>query len=104
MYPNYTELFWRPFAEFCLLALYYSKYSTAKSGDEHRVRQVASIEKTQNVLDEMHKDINEKVTRERARYMIANNQKCGVLPVNFQEGDFVLVRRAQRKGHKLSFV
>ncbi len=51
----------------------------------------------------MHKDISEKVTRERARHMKAHNHKCGVLPVNFQEGDFVLVRRAQRKGHKLSF-
>ncbi len=72
-----------PLEAFCVIvptrpllrAIPLSKYSTAKSDDDHRVRQVACIEKTQDVLDEMDQDISEKVTRERARHMIAQNQK-----------------------------
>ncbi len=32
-----------------------------------------------------------------------HRQRTNIVPINFEKGDFVLVRRAYKKGHKLSF-
>ncbi len=80
-----------------LRALSMEKYSIAITDDEHRIRQMANINCMQDKMDETHKQISEKVTTERTRQKIAHNQKCGIVPIKFQEGDFVLVKRPQRK-------
>lgn len=88
-----------------LCALPMAKYPEAKTDTELRMRQITEIDKLQTSLDEMHKDVGERLDAARAREIIKHNAKTNVLPANFTVGDFVLVRRAQKnKGHKLQFL
>lgn len=73
--------------------------------DEIRAHQILQTEELQRVLDQTHKDVSERVNSVRARKILEHNAKTNVLPANFGEGDFVLVRRAQKnKGHELPFL
>ena len=81
-----------------------SKYKEAKSLDEIQLRQVVNIDATQEALEEMHKQIKARSGRSRKRQIDAHNRKTKFQPADFQVGDFVLVRRAQGKGHKLKFL
>lgn len=66
--------------------------------------QLISIDETQGALEGMHRDVGGRVSAARARAVAAHNSKTNVQAANFETGDFVLVRRAQKKGHKLQFV
>lgn len=44
------------------------------------------------------------MSKSRAKAVAKHNARTNVQAANFQIGNFVLVRRAQRKGHKLQFV
>ena len=78
-------------------------YEKAFSMDEVRLKQVIEIEKLQESLENMHKHVNEEITKNRKRQVESHNKKTLVTPVNFEIGDFVLVQRAASAGHKLAF-
>lgn len=77
--------------------------STATPLETIRVRQMVRIGSLQASIENMHKDVHEKVTRNRLRHIERHNADTRVNSSTFDVGDFVLVRRAQNKGHKLSF-
>lgn len=87
-----------------LCALPISKHPEAETESEVRARQVIVIDRVQAALNDMHKDVSERCDSARARQILKHNAKTNVLPANFAVGDMVLVRRAQKKGHKLQFV
>ena len=51
----------------------------------------------------MHKETAARVTKARRKQIEAHNRRTNIIQPNFEVGDFVLVRRAQDKGHKLNF-
>ena len=61
-----------------------------RSLDEIRVRQRMKIPAIQHSLDQMHKEVAALNNKKRKDAVDAYNQKVGVRPVNFTEGDFVL--------------
>ena len=71
--------------------------------DDIRARQLISVEQIQNALDLMHKDVKGLVTKRRQQPSKAHNKKTNIQPVDFSNGDFVLVRTAGKRGHKLGF-
>ena len=68
-----------------------------------RAIQVLEIERLQNVFDQMHKVVAGKVSKNRTRQIQQHNKRTNLVAPNFSVGDFVLVRRAQDKGHKQTF-
>ncbi len=70
--------------------------------DAVRAMLKTNIDKVQAALDIMHKDASDRVSNDRKRQIIAHNRKTNIVSPNFTNGDFVLVRRAVDKGHKLS--
>lgn len=64
--------------------------------------QLIAIDEIQQSLDDMHKDVAA-VSKHRAKQIAHHNKKTNIITPNFNEGDCVLVRRAQNKGRKLSF-
>lgn len=87
-----------------LAALPVQRYKHVPSLSEARARQLIDIDRTQESLEEMHRNVKGLVSKSRARAVAKHNAKTNVQAANFGKGDFVLVRRAQRKGHKLQFV
>lgn len=86
-----------------LRALPLSKHDTCFSTDASRVRSIAKVDQVLEALDQMHRELAASIGAARRRQIEDHNKRCGVKPVNFGKGDFVLVRRAQKKGHKLAF-
>ena len=78
--------------------------ATEASIEEVRAQQVTKIEQLQNALENMHKNVGERIIRNREKSVLRHNAKTNVINPSFHVGDFVLVRRAQDKGHKLSFL
>ena len=68
-----------------------------------RVIQLMKIESLQTSFDNVHKEVNEKVTSNRNKQIAHHNRKTNIITPDFSVGDFVLIRRAQDKGHKQSF-
>lgn len=64
---------------------------------------IIKIEDLQSSLLEMHKKVQVSVSKNRARQIRKHNRETNLVAPNFTVGDFVLVRRAQDKGHKLNF-
>lgn len=81
------------------------------AGEKHKERnlekvrawQVIEIERLQKAMDEMHKAVNWRVKSNRAKKIKHHNKKTNLVETRFAVGDFVLVRRAQEKGHKNLF-
>ena len=86
-----------------LRALPPSSYPTALSQREADAKQLLQIQDLQTALEEMHRDVDERVDASRKRAIRMHNEKTNVQKVNFHVGDFVLVRRAKTGGHKLAF-
>ena len=74
-----------------------------KNIEKPKAMQMLDIDGLQRVFEEMHKYVAEKVTKNRARQIKHYNKKTNLIVPEFGLGDFVLVRRAQNKGHKQSF-
>lgn len=87
-----------------LAALPIKLYHTVPNLQEARARQLIEVERTQEALCHMHRDVLGLVSKSRARAVAKHNPKTNVQSANFETGDFVLVRRAQKKGHKLQFI
>lgn len=87
-----------------LSALPLERNKNLPSLDEVRARQLVNIDLMQAALEDMHRDVKLRAEKSRQRKVDEHNRKTNVRPVNFNEGDFVLVRRAVTKGHKLQFI
>ena len=74
------------------------------SFDEVRGRQLVNIDATQAALQGMLRDVKQHSESSRKRKGEEHNRKSNAKPVNLHAGDFVLVRRAVSKGHKLQFI
>lgn len=87
-----------------LQALPVSKYQSTNSMSEARANQIIKVQKTQSALENMHKELtlSNEVFRKKSR--AKHNRLTTVQAVNLRVGDFVLIRRPQRKGHNLTFV
>jgi len=68
-----------------------------------RATQLLEVEQLQHAMEKMHKQVAKNILKNRARQIRFHNQKTNIVVHNFSVGDFVLVRRAQDKGHKLSY-
>lgn len=68
-----------------------------------RTMQVIEIERLQSALDNMHKDVAQRVARNRKKHIDEHNRKTNLILPDFKLGDFVLVRKAGKVGHKMSF-
>ena len=86
-----------------LRAMPISTYPEAVSSEELTVRRVVAIETLQQAGESMHRELQGLTSASRRRKTIAHNKQTGVQAVNFEVGDFVLVRRANKAGHKLQF-
>lgn len=80
-----------------------SVYGVERSMDAIRARQLVTIDTLQSAVECMHKEVNAAVSKNRERSVAAHNRRTNVRSVQFEIGDFVLVRQHKR-GHKLSFV
>ena len=85
-------------------ALPLSSFPKAYCVDEEKIRRVLAIEKTQKELEELHKSVAVSNSKQRRLQIQYHNAKTNVKPLNLRQGDFVLVRRPQEKGHKLQFL
>ena len=74
-----------------------------KNMEKAKAMQMLDIDGLRRVFAEMHKYVAEKFTKNRARQIKHHNKKTNLIVPDFGLGDFVLVRRAQNKGHKQSF-
>jgi len=68
-----------------------------------RALQVLKIDELQASLNAIHKDVQDLVTKRRAQAIDKHNKATNIVSPSFQVGDFVLVRRATDRGHKLRF-
>ncbi len=78
-------------------------HASAKTIDRARALQLIRIEELQKTLDEIHKDVQHAVSLRRERAIAAHNKATNIIAPSFAVGDFVLVRRATDRGHKLRF-
>lgn len=79
------------------------RYKQAKNESIVRA-QFLEIEKIQSAHEEMHKDVEARVMKNRKRSIETHNRNTNIKKINFAEGDFVLVREAQKKDHMLRFL
>lgn len=82
-------------------ALPVKKYNQASSTDEVRLQQVLNIEIIQSALQSVQKEVVRQSGRVRKRPIESYNRKTNVKAVNFQVGDFALVRCTKNKGFKM---
>lgn len=69
-----------------------------------RATQVININGLQDSIERMHKDVERLVTIRRERAIANHNKATNILTASFVVGDYVLVRRARDRGHKLRFM
>ncbi len=74
-----------------------------KTIDPARARQLIAIDELRTALDLVHKDVERSVSIRRERAIAAHNKATNIINPSFEVGDFVLVRRANTRGHKLRF-
>lgn len=86
-----------------LRALPIRKYAHCKSIDHIRALQLIEIDKIQSKIEEIHRDVEKNISASRQKSINTHNARTNVLPINFGKGDFVLLRKAQPGGHKLSY-
>ena len=68
-----------------------------------RAAQVLAIAELQVALDKVHKEVERSVSLRRERAIAVHNKATNIITPSFAVGDFVLVRRANDRGHKLRF-
>lgn len=75
----------------------------AKNIDHARALQVIHIDESQKALENIHKDVERSVSLRRDSAITAHNKATNIIQPQFTTGEFVLVRRATDRGHKLQF-
>lgn len=68
-----------------------------------RALQLLEIAALQTTLENIHKEVEAAVYARRKRVIEAHNKATNIVTPSFSVGDFVLVRRAVDRGHKLKF-
>ncbi len=68
-----------------------------------QAQQAYSVSVLQKALDELHKDVGRRINTRRKRAIEEHNRKTNIVLPRFSVGEFVLVRRTDKTGHKLSF-
>lgn len=63
-----------------------------------KARQVMNIERLQQVMDAMNKDVKERVNANREKQIKHHNKRTNLVDPRLAVRDFVLVRRAQDDG------
>lgn len=66
-------------------------------------KNLINIDALQNSLHNIHKDVSEKVSHRRKTGIASHKKSTNVVEPRFEVGDFVLVRRAFDRGHKLQY-
>lgn len=61
------------------------------------------IKELQTALDKMHKEVQASVSTRRDKAVEKHNRATNIVTPSFSIGDFVLVRQATDRGHKLRF-
>lgn len=61
------------------------------------------IDHLPSALSEMHKDVEHRVSKNRERHIRQYKKFTDIITHNFEVGHFMLSRKSQYKGHKLSF-
>ena len=69
---------------------------------EVRARQLIGIERTQTALEAMHKAVEENISKGRQRQRQKHNEKTNIAQINFQVGDFVMIRNIASKERNLA--
>lgn len=67
-----------------------------------RAREISKLPDLQIALQEMHRAVAEGNEKRRTQAQRSHNAKTRVTPVNFDVGDFVLIRSKKAKTHKLT--
>lgn len=75
----------------------------AKTFPLARAAQIMHIDKLQNNLDVLHKEVAIRTQKRRDNTIAAHNRATNIVTPSFCVGDLVLVRRATDRGHKLQF-
>ena len=78
-------------------------FTKEKTLEHARAAQIIAIAELQAAFDKMHKEVERSVSLRRERAIAAHNKATNVVSPSFVVGDFVLVRRANDRGHKLRF-
>ncbi len=78
------------------------KTPSVLSVEEARAMQRMNISRLQYAVDIFHKRTNERVTKRRIEE-IKHKEKTSLVAISFEKSNFVLVRRAHKKGYKLPF-
>lgn len=66
-------------------------------------KKIININNLQEDLQKLHKDVAAKVSNRRKKAISAHNKSTNIIEPKFEIGDFVLVRRAVDRGHKLQY-
>lgn len=69
--------------------------------DQIKAEHVIEINQQQKAFKNMHQDGDEWASKKRAKKIAADNKRTNIVQLHFTPGDFVLVRFAQNKRHKL---
>lgn len=80
-----------------------SAHEVTISSDQVHARQVTKIDQLRDVLESLHHDVRDRLTASSRRQIEARNRCTNLQSANLIEGDFVLFRRMNPGGHKLSF-
>jgi hypothetical protein len=69
-----------------------------------KYQQLAESTKLANQVEKLHKEVSEKVSRQRRKQMEAHNAHTHLVQPNFSPGDYVLRAEPRRFQHKLTLV
>lgn len=76
-------------------------YRNVSSVNEVRAQQTLDIDGLQSCLNNMHREVKERVDANRQRRVEKHNLQTNVKVFNFRVGDFVLVKKGVKTKHKL---
>jgi hypothetical protein len=67
-----------------------------------KAQQLAGSTKLTQQVEQLHKEVTDKVSRQRRKQMEAHNASTHLVPPNFFPGDYVLRAEPKRVQHKLT--
>ena len=67
------------------------------------MRRLINIDKTQDALLDLNRDVKDRSDGNRKGMTQRHNGTTNIQPINFTKGDFVLLRKCGKAGHKRSF-
>lgn len=76
------------------------RFRDLKDINEERAIQLVNIRSIYEALAGMHKNISTRKEHKRTQSQTMYNAKTNVLPVNFEVGDYVMIRTHAKRSHK----